>query len=74
MDWFTRQMEIRSERQNPEEWRAGSRNHGSPGPLGHGLPWKDRDPDHTRAPQSGIKMNTASGLITGRPTANGEVQ
>ena len=74
MDWFTRQMEIRSDRQNPGEQRAGSQNCRSPGPLGHGLPWEDGDPGYTRAPQSGIQMNTVSGLTTGVPTANGEVQ
>lgn len=55
MDQFTGRMEMRSDLQKPEEWRTGSRDSGSPGPPGHGLPWEDRDPAHARAPHHGTK-------------------
>ena len=67
MDQFTGQMAMRSDLQNPEERRTGSRDSGSPGPPGHGLPWEDRDPAHTRAPHHGIK---SSELQDSQPAAS----
>lgn len=51
----------------PELWVP--RPSGTRSPLGG-----QRPRPHQGSPQSGIKMNTASGLTTGCPTANGEVQ